>query len=280
MMHPGTGRYNETPLIPTIPEFLRDLGFRVTTRLESHWTEVDGVRMHSRRSKNPPPNQPAIVLIHGLVISSLYMIPLAECLAIRHSVFALDLPGFGRSASPERVLSVAELGDAVIAWMNACGIARCHLVGNSLGCEIAAHAAVRAPERIGALTLIGPTLDPDAYAVVTQTLRLIRDAMREPFRLWLNWIFDFLRAGLPRAIGTTRAMFRDHIEQQLEQIMVPTLVIRGGLDPTVPQSAAETMHRLLRRGTLEVIPHEPHCVHYTAPRIVTRLIEAHTAATS
>ena len=224
------------------------------------------------------PNQTAFILIHGLVISSLYMIPLAECLAIHHPVHALDLPGFGRSAAPERVLSVAELAGAVITWMNACGIARCHLVGNSLGCEIAAHVAVKDPERVVSLTLIGPTLDPAAHVVLTQTIRLLRDAFHEPFRLWLNWFFDFIRAGIPRAIGTTRAMFEDHIEDQLRQITIPTLVIRGALDPTVPQSAAETMQRLLPSGTLEVIPREPHCVHYTAPQAVARLIDAHAGA--
>ncbi|MCA1660320.1 MAG: alpha/beta fold hydrolase, partial [Verrucomicrobiaceae bacterium] len=161
-MHDGTALPDEHPFISRIPEFLRDLGVRVPTRLESSWAAVEGVRLHSRGSKTPLPNQSPFILIHGLVISSLYMIPLAECLAIHHPVHALDLPGFGRSAAPERVLSVAELANAVIAWMDVCGIARCHLVGNSLGCEIAAHAAVKEPERIASLTLIGPTLDPDA----------------------------------------------------------------------------------------------------------------------
>ena len=250
------------------PEFLRDLGLPAASRLSSRSTPVEGRMLHSRSSSTAGGEGMPFVLIHGLVISSLYMIPLAECIAAEHEVHALDLPGFGRSDRPAEVLCVARLADSVLAWMVQMEIARCHLVGNSLGCEVAAHIAVEAPERVATLTLIGPTVDPAAFAVVTQTWRLLQDALREPFALWMNWTFDFFRAGIRRAIGTTREMFLDHIEQQLPRIEAPTLVIRGSTDPTVPQSAALTLTRLLPRGELLVIDGEPHCVHYTnAPRV-------------
>jgi pimeloyl-ACP methyl ester carboxylesterase len=257
-----------------MPEFLWDLGWPVKSRLESQWTAVDGLPMHSRSSRELRDDVP-FVLIHGLVISSLYMIPLAECLAVRHTVHALDLPGFGRSPAPRATLSVPQLADAVISWMSARDIACGHLVGNSLGCEIAAHVAVKAPERVVSLALIGPTLDPAAFAVATQTWRLLQDAMHEPARLWANWVFDFFRAGIRRAIGTTRQMFRDHIERQLPLVRARTLVIRGGKDPTVPQRAAEQMAGLLPVGALLVIEGQPHCVHYTAPETVCEAVVRH-----
>jgi pimeloyl-ACP methyl ester carboxylesterase len=123
--------------------------------------------------------------------------------------------------------------------------------------------------------MIGPTLDPAAFAVFTQTLRLLRDAMHEPFSLWMKWTFDFFRAGPRRAFGTTREMFRDRIEHQLPHVTARTLVIRGGIDPTVPQSAAIAAARLLPKSELLVIDGEPHCVHYTAPLAVWRAIERH-----
>jgi pimeloyl-ACP methyl ester carboxylesterase len=255
-----------------VPEFLRDLGFPAESHLESRWTPVNGQMLHSRGFLGTSNGIP-FVLVHGLVISSLYMIPLAECLALRHSVHAVDLPGFGRSEGPAQTLSIPQLADSVIGWMAEVGIERCHLVANSLGCEIAAHVAVKATERVASMTLIGPTLDPHAFAVTTQTLRLLQDAMHEPPRLWMNWIFDFLRAGIRRALGTTREMFRDHIENQLPLVKTRTLVMRGGRDPTVPQRAAEEMERLLPQGSLIVMKGEPHCVHYTEPEAVCDAIE-------
>lgn len=270
---PPNSEDQSTP-VACLPEFLRDLGLPAQTRLESCWTVVDGRKLHSRGCAQASDGAP-FVLIHGLVISSLYMIPLAECLAERHEVHALDLPGFGRSEAPPHVLTIPELADSVIGWLEQVGIARCHIVANSMGCEIAAHVAVKAPARVASLVLIGPTLDPAAFAVTTQTLRLMRDALHEPFRLWMNWAFDFLRAGLRRALGTTREMFRDRIENQLPRVTAPTLIIRGGIDPTVPQRAAETMQRLLPRGELLVCEGRPHCVHYTDPEPVCRAVEAH-----
>ena len=263
-----------------LPELFRDLGVPTVTGLESRWTSVNGHAFHSRTNKSPAADGVPFVLVHGLVISSLYMIPLAECIAETNDVYAVDLPGFGRSAGPAGALSIPALADWLITWMVEIGITRCHLVGNSLGCEIAAHVAVKAPERVETLTLIGPTLDPDAFAVLTQTLRLLQDALHEPIRLWLNWLFDFCRAGVPRALGTTREMFRDHIERQLPQINARALVLRGETDPTVPQSAALKMTQLLPRGQLHVIRREPHCVHYTDPSGVWDAIQTHLRSIS
>jgi pimeloyl-ACP methyl ester carboxylesterase len=259
-----------------LPELFRDLGLHVPSRLQSRWTVVDGRKLHSRSSA-PVAGRERVpfVLIHGLVISSLYMIPLAECIAAEHEVHALDLPGFGRSEAPDDVLTIRELGEAVLAWISAMQIDRCHLVGNSLGCEVAAYVAINAPDRVATLTMVGATVDPQAYAVVTQTVRLLRDALHEPIRLWINWTFDFFRAGPRRAFGMTREMFRDHIEHQLPRVTRPTLVIRGGTDPTVPQSAAVMLTALLPRGELLVIENEPHCVHYTNPRRVWQAIQEH-----
>ena len=257
------------------PEFLRDFGFAAASRLQSRWTVVNELRLHSRSSDESNGSIP-FVLIHGLVISSLYLIPLAECLSIKQPVHVLDLPGFGCSEHPAAVLSIPQLAEWVIAWMSESGIRRCHLVGQSLGCQVAAHVAAKAPELVVSLSLIGPTLDPQAFAVVIQTCRLFKDALHEPLRLWMNWAADFFRAGLRRAIGTTREMFRDHIEFQLPLIMAPTLVIRGGIDPTVPQAAAGFMTNLLTHRALMVIEGEPHCVHYTKPQLVSDAIEAHS----
>lgn len=107
--------------------------------LESRWTRVGGLPIHARvsaapLSRGPLLRGPPVVLVHGLVISSLYMVPTARRLAPFYRVFAPDLPGFGKSGKPARVLSVPELADALVAWLDAAGLGRAAFVGNSLGC--------------------------------------------------------------------------------------------------------------------------------------------------
>ncbi len=117
------------------PELLRDFGVPAISRLESRLTSAFARRLHSRSSGTAGAERVPFVLLHGLVISSLYMIPLAECIAETHEVHALDLPGFGRSEGPRDVLSIPQLADWVLAWMSEVGLQQAHGVGNSLGCE-------------------------------------------------------------------------------------------------------------------------------------------------
>jgi 2-hydroxy-6-oxonona-2,4-dienedioate hydrolase len=66
---------------------------------ETVWTVVAGTRMHARVS-GIPGDGPAVILVHGLVVSARYMIPAMKRLALQHRVHAPDLPGFGKSGKP------------------------------------------------------------------------------------------------------------------------------------------------------------------------------------
>ncbi len=110
---------------------------------------MGGLRLHALASVDPvPAGRAPVVLVHGLGVSSRYMRPLARHLATDFRVHAPDLPGFGRSDKPRRVLSIPELADRLAAWMEAAGPRRASLVGNSLGCEILVELALRHPERV------------------------------------------------------------------------------------------------------------------------------------
>jgi 2-hydroxy-6-oxonona-2,4-dienedioate hydrolase len=98
-------------------------------RLESRWVTVDGLPVHARVSVDPVPDGfPALVLVHGLGVSGRYMVPTAERLAPHFRVYAPDLPGFGRSGKPSRVLNLTELADALAGWMRAAGLERAALL--------------------------------------------------------------------------------------------------------------------------------------------------------
>jgi pimeloyl-ACP methyl ester carboxylesterase len=62
---------------------------------ESRWTNVGGIRLHDRASRNAVPAAFPVVLVHGLAVSHRYLMPLAAELAHRYPVRVVDLPGFG-----------------------------------------------------------------------------------------------------------------------------------------------------------------------------------------
>ncbi len=57
--------------------------------------------MHARvpTRQIPTPHTDPVVLVHGLGVSSRYMLPTLALLAPRYRVFAPDLPGFGHSVT-------------------------------------------------------------------------------------------------------------------------------------------------------------------------------------
>ena len=123
-----------------------------------------------------PWGRAAVVLVHGLVVSARYMIPAMKQLALRHRVYAPDLPGFGKSGKPARVPGVPGLSDALARWMRKLGLERTALVGNSMGCQIIAELAVRHPDLVERVVLQGPTMDPLARSTLRQIGRLLLDA--------------------------------------------------------------------------------------------------------
>ena len=50
-----------------------------------------------------------------------------------------------------------ELADWAVRLMDALGVDRAHLAGNSMGCQVALALARRHPARVGGLVLVGPT---------------------------------------------------------------------------------------------------------------------------
>jgi 2-hydroxy-6-oxonona-2,4-dienedioate hydrolase len=190
---------------------------------------------------------------------------LARRLARLCRVFAIDLPGYGKSDKSWPILTVAQLADAIAGWMDANALPQAYFAGNSFGCQILATFAVRHPQRINRLVLQGPTVDPTARGFWRQLWRQLRNGCIEHSSLGLVMVRDYQAAGLRRIWATIQLVLADRIEEKLSQVQVPTLVVRGEKDIVVPQRWAEQVMRLLPHGELRVIPGVAHTLNYTAP---------------
>lgn len=212
-----------------------------------------------------PPGRIPVVLVHGLVISSRYMVPLARILAPDFPVYAPDLPGYGESGKPPPTLGLRELAGALHAWMRAVGLPRAALVGNSFGCQVIAEFAARYPHAVDRIVLQGPTVDAARRRLPVQVWRALRNGRREPSSVARIGRIDYAKAGLGRALATMRVAIEDRIEDKLPWIAAPALVVRGSRDPVVPQAWAEEVARLLPNGRLLVLPGGTHTLNYTEP---------------
>jgi 2-hydroxy-6-oxonona-2,4-dienedioate hydrolase len=245
--------------------------------LERAWTEVDGgVRIHARLSRRLPMQSSPVIFVHGIGVSGRYLLPTAVRLAADLPVYVPDLPGFGLSSKPGRVLSVPELADALAAWMAAVPIRRATLLGNSFGCQIITAFAAAHPDAVSHVILQGPTMDPHARTAIQQLARWAINSFREPRvqgepALGAVVRRDYRDAGVRRVLGTFREALRDRIELHLPRVAAPALVVRGARDPIVPGRWATEAAALLPRGRLIVVRGAAHTMNYTSPDALARV---------
>ncbi len=73
-----------------------------------------------------------------------------------HRAVALDLVGFGRTDKPDVPYSADYLRDFTARFMDALGVPKAVLVGNSMGGAVALRMALTQPERVEKLVLVAP----------------------------------------------------------------------------------------------------------------------------
>lgn len=216
-------------------------------------------------SDGPKPySDPAVVLVHGLGLSHRYMMPTARALARDFPVYVPDLPGFGDSDHPPRALGISGLADALRDWMQAAGIGRAALLGNSHGCQIIIDVAARHPERVSRAILQAPTTQADERSWFWQFIRWRQNSrFRALERSRPAWR-DYRKAGFYRILRTLQYALHDRPEDKAPRIQVPTLLLVGQYDPICREHWAEHLARLMPNGRVAVLLDVAHTLGLTA----------------
>lgn len=207
------------------------------------------------------PQRPPIVLVHGLGMSGKYFLPLTEELAATHDVYALDLPGYGKTPNPERALTISELGEVVAGLVRTLDLDHpVVVVGHSMGCQVIADTVASNPGLYAGYVLIGPTVDPAERSFLGQSSRLVRDTLREPLRNNVVVFRNYLRMGPLRYLHTVRHMLSHRTEESVRRCLIPGLVIRGERDPIASAQWAQQLVDLAPDASMLEIPNAPHAL--------------------
>jgi 2-hydroxymuconate-semialdehyde hydrolase len=204
-------------------------------------------------------------------------------LAQRFHVLAPDIVGFGTTDRPDDIVySLRTWTDHIWAFMDAHGIEKARVVGNSLGGRIALQMATDQPDRIATMVLMGT---PGVGMTPTEGLAALRayepsyDAMRALLRNYFAVDPAMITDDLVKiryeasiddgAYEAYRAMFFDPrhagsdlgiTENEVRAIATPTLLIHGREDKVVPLQVSLTMLGLLPHADLHVFSA---CGHWT-----------------
>lgn len=125
------------------------------------YLEVNGTLVHFRRAGLVPDPlalvapKPPLVLIHGLMGSSMDFEYVQPALASDRTVIAVDLIGFGLSDKSTALdYSKRSMAETIAGLMNQLGFSNYDVLGHSMGGEVALHLALNHPEQVDRLILL------------------------------------------------------------------------------------------------------------------------------
>ena len=99
------------------------------------------------------PSRPPLVCLHGIGGDASSFMPQLRGLAGRRRILSWNMPGYGGS-SPLEDMNFERLCDRLRAALDALGIERAFIAGQSIGGMIAQEMAIRHPQRVAGLVLI------------------------------------------------------------------------------------------------------------------------------
>ena len=223
-----------------------------------------------------------VLFLHGLFGDMYHWEATLEGLAGECRPIALTLPLL---APGLEATSIATLGQHVTRFLDALGIARAVIGGNSLGGHVAAHLALTCPERVAGLILTGSSglfeRRPPGRAPHRPTSAYIQARMEEAFYdpvlvtpAWVEAVRRLVadRARAARVLGFARAARRDNIESGLRDIQIPTLVIWGEEDRITPVHTGRRFHALIADSQFWVLARCGHAPMLEQPHAFTAIV--------
>jgi abhydrolase domain-containing protein 6 len=230
-----------------------------------------------------PPTQSddvPIVMLHGFAGDKLNWVRYARHLTSRYRVVIPDLPGFGESDwHPHLVYSVRNQAAWLGSFLDALGIPKAHIAGNSMGGHIATHLAISGPERVETLLLFAPSgtegagppwdetkFEPGQHPIKTYSIKDFDDFMRwlfvkqptliGPLRRYLAMHAIARRPYNQKIFGdiNVREAGNELVEPMLPSMNMPTLVVWGDTDRMLDCGQARLYETLMPDARAIVLP--------------------------
>jgi len=227
--------------------------------------EVDGLAIHYVVAGRGP----AVVLLHGLGGFAQSWRHTIDALATRATVFALDLPGCGRSAKPRTAYRLGYFARALHAFLDALGVGQASLVGHSLGGAVAVTYALTHPTRVERLALVAGLVPGFSFRMSWAYRLIALPGVGEA--LGLCGRAPLYKAAIARCFHVARPddvdFLVDHrvdYRRAIATLDLPVLLVHGRQDPAVSVQHATEAAAGFPRAALRWVDgcgHFPHLEH-------------------
>jgi 3-oxoadipate enol-lactonase len=252
--------------------------------------ETDGVRIHFEDIGSGP----AVVFGHSFLCSGEMWAPQVSSLAKRYRVINIDQRGHGQSGNLSHPFDLYDMVGDVVAVLDHAGIETAVWAGLSIGGMVAMRAALTVPDRVRALVLadthagrekayktfkyramilgtkavgIGPFLPTVSSLMFGSSTR-----QSQP-DLVAEWNERFAAVHMPSIGMVLEALVRrDSVLDRLRHIEVPTLVIVGAEDASLPVTCSQEIAAAIPNSCLVVIPGAGHLSCLENPEAVSEAL--------
>jgi pimeloyl-ACP methyl ester carboxylesterase len=257
---------------------------------------------------------PPVVLIHGMVNSSHHWREVALRLADRYTVIAPDLIGHGDSATPRGDYSLGAHAAVIRDLLTAIGVDGATLVGHSLGGGVAMQFFWQFPQRVQRLVLVSsgglgrevsPLLRSAALPGASAALRAVAGRRSLAALERVGAALDsrgsargvYVRAVVRALRPLERAGSREAFLQTLRSVIdlrgqhvsatdrlyllgpVPTLIVWGERDHTIPLQHGRSAHEAISHSRFETLPRAAHFPHLEDPEGLAAVLRDFIATT-
>lgn len=243
---------------------------------------IDGSLIYYEDTRD---GEDVLVCIHGFISSSICWHPIVNHLSNRFRVIAFDLPGFGKTvASANYEFTLKNLGITTNQIVEQLGLLKVHLVGHSLGGQIALQAVKNNPSNYQKLFLIAasakrkrppwlarlfcyfPYLDEAAYRFYFQD-ELVNIGISKVLAGGVGLEQEVLQPYIDtcKRIEVVQAVLKlgkdredDMYEEDLQKITNETYLLWGREDQVVKLTEGQFLNNNLKNSTLAIIEHCGH----------------------
>lgn len=207
-----------------------------------------------------------VIVLHGWGCNIETVRSIVNILNDRYTVYALDLPGFGKSDEPKEAIDSFEYTEIVREFMKKMKIEKASFIGHSFGGKLSIIMGAKYPELVDKIVLVDsagliPKRGPKYYIKVYSF-----KALRFVYTRFFFWIKDeermesfykkFGSDDYQASQGVMRQILvkvvNESLKSLLKEIKAPTLIIWGENDDATPLYMAKTMEKEIEDSGLVV----------------------------
>jgi pimeloyl-ACP methyl ester carboxylesterase len=216
--------------------------------------------------------------------------PVFERLSPTWRVVGFDHDGVGQTKVPVEEISHERHVETLLSVLDAQGVDRCVIAGDSANAAVAIAAALRSPDRFDGLVIV----NGHAWGFDRPEVRRFADALRTDFEPTVDffvdlvfpepdsghlklWLRDIIRrTGGESAGRIVEANFGIDLRSRLGDVGIPTLIVHGELDSISPTALedAQLLAEAIPMASLELLADAGHLPLLSRPAEVASLLDS------